>query len=73
MVVEIQRYEALDGRLAEFVERDAAVEVGIGGNDRFGEVEQPVATGTLVGVVAAAAWNDAATAATASAMPPPPP
>jgi len=53
-MVEIEGHEALHRRLAELVERHAAIEVCVGGDNRFGKVEQTVATGTLVSVVPAA-------------------
>jgi hypothetical protein len=64
-MVDVERYETLDRRLPELVERNAAIEVGIGRNDRLGEVEKTIATRALMRVVAAAR-PEAAVASAAS-------
>jgi hypothetical protein len=39
-MVGVEQHEAREGRLPEFLRGDAAVEVGVGSRNRFGDVEQ---------------------------------
>ena len=43
----VEQLKPRQRRLPEFRQGDAAVEIGIGGRDGFGQVEQPIARGAL--------------------------
>ena len=60
-MIEVERQKALRRRLSEFLARDAAIEVGVGGRHRFGKVEQAEARGALVAIIVRAVERSSAT------------
>lgn len=50
-MIDVECEETLDRCLPEFLERDPAIEIRVGGDDRFGQIKQSEARSALVAFI----------------------